>query len=39
MGISQEIVGFDPVSAPYNILVLFDCSGSTASQQPLSTVS
>jgi Ca-activated chloride channel homolog len=34
-GVPQEIISFEPVSAPYNVLVLFDCSGSTIAAQPL----
>jgi Ca-activated chloride channel family protein len=33
-GTSQEIRFFSPVSAPYNVLLLFDRSGSTRNQWP-----
>jgi Ca-activated chloride channel family protein len=34
-GVPQKIVHFQPVSAPYNILLLFDRSGSTQDKWPL----
>jgi|KBSSwiStaDraftv2_1062776.scaffolds.fasta_scaffold28631_4 VWFA-related protein len=34
-GVRQDIDSFEPVSTPYNVLVLFDCSASTIPAQPL----
>jgi Ca-activated chloride channel homolog len=34
-GVRQDLRYFTPVSTPYNILLLFDCSGSTQHKWPL----
>jgi len=34
-GVPQNIQNFSPVEIPYNVLLLFDCSGSTKPQQAL----